>query len=275
VLVGVVMGWDHSLITKLIELMEVEGTESIVNGFKYTLWLYGVGFTLEIWTTLDGSGQIRQYRLNFQYGPGSKMDGEPIEGPSLDIRNVVNQIRSYAQGETRWREWQWLLSDAFVDAGFRFNEKTGLEIEEHHFKASLSKGGINLFFEIEYKFKDNESFCSVTDTSNSRHSLAHWLFDGEMSQFKLVVDHVHSIFQSQLIKDGEASVSVSQQPNGNTPRSSVSNPPAQGSKSSDSSTIRLYDAIVELLIVVYSGRKCTNDKEVIDLLQQAREILKP
>lgn len=273
-LVGVVMGWDHSLSTTLIELMEVEGTVSIVNGFKYTLWLYGVGFTLEIWTTLDGSGQIRQYRLNFLYGSGSKMDGEPIEGPSLDIRNVVNQIRSYAQGETRWREWQWLLSDAFVDAGFRFNEKTGLEIEEHHFKASLSKGGINLFFEIEYKFKDNESFCSVTDTSNRRHSLAHWLFDGEMSQFKLVVDHVHSIFQSQLIKDGEASVSVSQQPNGNTPRSSVSNQPVQRSESACSSTVRLYDALVKLLIVVQNDRQSSNDTEVLELLQNARKYFR-
>ena len=243
------MGWEDLLSLKLIEMMEIEGTVIVDHGIQFTLQLYGAQFTLRIWNLMDNDGRTPLYRLEFQNTRGQKIDGFDIIGPSLDIRNVVHQIRSYAQGETNWRNWQWLLSDAFVDAGFRLNEKTESEADEHIFKILLSKGGINLYFEINYHIQDTTSLCTITNTSDRLHPIDDWVFEGEMSNPESLIQRVHAVFQTELVKESRASASISQQPN----------------------TMRLYDAIVELLIAVHTNKQSLNDQEVLELLKKAKK----
>lgn len=270
-------GWMHTLHTELIKYIDIQANDVSIGGvdtLRLSTKLYQVSLTLDILY------QANVYTFIFKSNYRIIKDmGLPTA--SFNTKKVLEEIRSCAKTEnkkqsTAWSDEYFSLVDAFADASLVVIESIGFELKENHFNVLLSKDGNQCYFVLDY-----DTGLRVTMYHLATYPLHEMIsgctdiFQGRNLNIVSIVRHVLSHFKSVEFASDKSPASMSQQTNDTTARRSVPNPPAQGSKSSDSSMIRLYDAIVELLIVVNADRTSSNDVEVIELLKQARERFKP
>jgi hypothetical protein len=263
--------WGPELETELKKVMSaamqpVDSSNPDV--FKFNITMYTVSFVLCVMKAKS------VYLIQFING---RKATDPIHVGSdvLNTKTMVGQIRVYAQSLTKgWSDWHFWLSDAFADANIELDQYLGCEVEHDHFQVLMSKNGKQCYFIISY-MPDTATTYSLKSCpeKNDIQTCPEIIDTGNLHVDKIVA-YVLSAFQSISSIGGGPSRLISPQGNENMPHNSQSNQPAQDSDSSQLAKMRLYEAIVELLIAVHANKNHLDDEEVLKLLQEAKKAFR-
>jgi hypothetical protein len=263
--------WGAALEKKLKEFMVADRQTSDKIGpdsFKFGIKMYTVSFAIIVRKFNS------VYLVQFVDGPEST----PLinlGGSILETKTIVDQIRTYAQSLTKgWSDWHFWLSDAFADANIGLDQYSGYELKHDYFQVLLSKNGIRCYFITYYMPGTVTSYSLKSYPEKNDIPEYPETFDYDGLHVNAIVDSVLKAFQSISSAEGRPSKLISPQGNESIPHNSQPNQPAQNSDSSQLATMRLYEAIVELLIAVHANQQHLNDEEVLQLLQKARNVIR-
>ncbi len=249
----------HTLQTELIKYIDIQANDVSIDGvnqLSLSIQLYQVSLMLDI--LYQANVYTLVFRSNYR-----RIKEMQLPTESFNTKKVLEEIRSCAKTEnknqrTAWSDEYFSLVDAFADANLVVIESIEFVVKPNHFNVLLSKDGVQCFFVLDYFTDFNvTSYHLATYPSHDVISACTDTIEGRNLNIASVLHRVLSHFKSVEYASDKSPASMPQQTN------------------SSSSRIRLYDAIVELLIVVHADKKSTSDKEVIDLLRRARELFNP
>jgi hypothetical protein len=262
-------GWNHTLVTRLQECMDVIPKKIDVNGnqgMEYNITLYGNSFTLKV-VYVD-----RFYNLAFEeYLLDYKTKGQPIQGPGMDVENVVRQIRKYAKEVCKMMseiqhtmdEWHIELADALVDAGFRWCGSTSFECNQNYLHVLLGKNGIGVYLIVKlYSSMNSRDQYTLTDTAGL--IIKKWDVNGKFNPV-LVVVAVSDAFSTEFAASSFGSNESQKKPQA---IETSQRPPA-----TKTNKLQLYDMVIELLIWIHEHEEDPRVDGVMNLLNEARALI--
>jgi hypothetical protein len=272
-------GWKHGLITGLHKHMEIEQKDRRnEDEIEFGITLYRVSVNLTVRKQVGGS-----YQFEIKNDVGVKV---VFNRGVLNIIHIVRELRQYAKNNgSVLTSWQMELNDAFIDAGFVWSWSIGFVCNPNRLKVLLSKGGIQCYFEICYRPGVVVGNCyELTSYEGKVISGSRKIYGIRMLDVGLIVGVVGNFFQAAVGEGSSTSgarqsdmsryeaTTVEQVGGGTHQRRS---PGAEELQSPSMKRLRLYDKIVDLLLLVRtSGTDGTVVPQLLGILKIIEEEVK-
>jgi hypothetical protein len=239
--------WMQTLLTELRKCIHLKAStmqSGVYKILQLEIQLYEVKFRLNI--------QLKDSVYKLMFGsldkPKQLID---IHAASYTPKEVLTQIRIFARAgnELKLNTWSFNyfnLVNAFADADIAVIENVEFKVEKEHFHALLSKDDVMCYFVLDHSV-DTNAFSYHLDSFPEKIRIPEYTatFVDGILDIGYIVSDVLAAFENMKGTNG---------------------------KSPSLSTIRLYDAIVELLIAVHRNKRSLNDEEVLGLLKTARTL---
>jgi hypothetical protein len=247
--------WRTWCITSSIRTWILKKVGPVVEELQYEINLYGVSFLLDVrW-----DDPFYHFELKRDKSDQRSTDHiEPVDffdSDSLD--RLLNNVRAYAKLTTRYNTWQVALNDTFTDAGFLWLSTEQFERKLNYLHVLLSKNGLNYYFELHFRAGGHTgNYYELLDTMNRPIPRSRTNFGPVLPKYASIVDTISGVWAAARVSGAGSGAA------------------ARVGGGSASSKLRVYEAIVDLLLSV-RGRDIPEEtvNSVSDLLREVKETL--